>query len=257
MKNSVKPPKTPLTRAEKLAIFKVCLIILLAATFTIINAVALIHNFTMHAENTQLLEIARAYQAQADYAQDCQLITAYLPELSPPLIRFQDDDDTKHLYYCTRVEVNNLYDELDNRWYVSKGGNTYESERIDLPSYQDDLNRTHYHAYSRQTYDNKTEYYLETHRIHQLGDAYYAIECDYQRVPPEINIEDANRVAAYVMKQPQPSFILNSIPLPHPSTTQTEVIAKDNENIIRLDPPKTTCDCGCTGCTCDDCKCTG
>lgn len=261
MKNSnPKPPKAPLTREQKLTAAKVCLIFFLVAAFTIANAITLVRNFKFHDENTELVETARAYQAQADYAKESQLVTEFLPELSPPLIRFQDDGGSEHLYYCLRVNVDNLLNDpkKDNYWFVTDSDRDFDSRTVDLPSYNEAPEQVYYHAYEYEHYDGEIEYKLETCQIHQLDDnSYYKIECTYTRLPSSIDINDSDAVSYYILQQDPPNFVLNSIPLPHPNSTQIENITNDNNNIIRLDPPKKSCNCGCTGCTCTDCKCTG
>lgn len=255
MRNSIKDLlRTPLTKSQKRP--------LLLILVTLVNAIMLIHNFTLHTANDKILQTVQAYHAQIDYATDCQLITKFIPELSPPPIRFQDTSGAEHLYYCTHITVERShFDDSDpHTWHVVKNSEKYETERVDLPDYTDCLDQIFYHSYSYSSYDGPQPR-LETHQIRQLGDTYYIVECDYDCMPSTVDIDDPDAVTDFLLQQDSPRFTLYFIPLPQPNSTQIQHIRNNNPNIIYNSSENSTCTCNYsntgTNCKCTKCQPTG
>ncbi len=237
MRNSIKDLlKIPLTENQKHA--------LLFILVTLVNAIMLIHNFTLHSANDKILQTIQAYHAQIDYATNCQLITEFIPELSPPPIRLQDESGTERLYYCTHITVERSHfgDSDPHTWHVVKNSEKYETERVDLPDYTDCLDQIFYHSYFDSSYDGPQPR-LETHQIRQLGDTYYTVECDYDCAPSSVDMENSDAVTDFLLQQDSPRFTLYFIPLPQPNSTQIQHIKNRNPNIIYNSSENNTCNC--------------
>lgn len=257
MKNpNPNPPETPHTHAKKLAAAKTYLIIFLVAIFTVINVITLVHNFKLHAENTQLAETARV----ATYAENCQIIGDFIPGLAPPLVRYQDELGIEQLYYCTSVTVDgpeSIDKWNDEYWLIRKSGTEYGTEHYDLPDYDEVVSQTFYHTYD--DYSNYSNCYtskLETFSIFEANGFYYEIESKYMQIPEEVNIDDLDSIAAFLAKKDPPTATIYGIEILQPTPDQVDAVSYGDANVIPNDPSKNTC-CGCTGCTCTDCKCTG
>lgn len=258
MKNSnPKPPKAPLTREQKLATTKTCLIIFLVVAFTAANAITLVHNFKLHAENTQLAETARA----AAYAENCQIIGDFIPGLTPPLVRYQDELGIEQLYYCKNVTVNrpkSIDDWNDEYWLIRKSGTEYGTEHYHLPDYDEAVGQTFYHAYDGySSYRNCSTPELETFSIFEANGFYHEIEADYLQFPKEVDIDDPDSIAAFLAEKDPPTATIYGIAILQPAPDQVDIVTCNDTNVVLNDPPKQSCNCGCTGCTCTDCKCTG
>lgn len=247
----------PKTTLSKKTTAKIILYALAALVFTIGNAIALICNIITHQSNRQLKASIEYNQLQTTYAEDCQIIGDYIPKLTPPLIRYQDEAGQEHLYYCTHVNVNGpspIEKWEHEAWSIRKSGTEYSTRRIELPAYDQIIGQTLYHAYDDYSkYSNEYTPMLETYSIYETNGFYHEIESKYKRIPSRIDIGNPDAITTFLAEQGPPTATIYSINILQPTPDQVNVVSYDAENVI-LDTTETAC-CDCIGCCCEVCKC--